>query len=254
MTQRLEQLGPYTLVQREGVFPLGGDALALGGFATLRSRWRVCDLGTGSGALLLLLARREPTLDLWGLDSSQEAVDCTRESLDRSGLTGSLWAGPWSACPFPAGTFDLVVSNPPYFIPGRGKQGGPGRMEQESLDSLCAAAARLLRNGGRFALCHRPERLPQLMRGDDRPRPGAQAHGPAGRRAGPGTQHRAAGRGAPGTPRAGDPAHLVSRNLIEGGQDHVWNLIPCAHPHRESGGYFPADGGYPGAGGLYCRR
>ena len=38
-------------------------------------------------------------------------------------------------------------------------------MEQESLDSLCAAAARLLRNGGRFALCHRPERLPQLMRG-----------------------------------------------------------------------------------------
>ena len=120
---------------------------------------------TGSGALLLLLARREPTLDLWGLDSSQEAVDCTRESLDRSGLTGSLWAGPWSACPFPAGTFDLVVSNPPYFIPGRGKQGGPGRMEQESLDSLCAAAARLLRNGGRFALCHRPERLPQLMRG-----------------------------------------------------------------------------------------
>lgn len=165
MTQRLEQLGPYTLVQREGVFPLGGDALALGGFATLRSRWRVCDLGTGSGALLLLLARREPTLDLWGLDSSQEAVDCTRESLDRSGLTGSLWAGPWSACPFPAGTFDLVVSNPPYFIPGRGKQGGPGRMEQESLDSLCAAAARLLRNGGRFALCHRPERLPKLMRG-----------------------------------------------------------------------------------------
>ena len=125
MTQRLEQLGPYTLVQREGVFPLGGDALALGGFATLRPRWRVCDLGTGSGALLLLLARREPTLDLWGLDSSQEAVDCTRESLDRSGLAGNLWAGPWSACPFPAGTFDLVVSNPPYFSPGRGKQGGP---------------------------------------------------------------------------------------------------------------------------------
>lgn len=164
MTQRLEQLGPYTLVQREGVFPLGGDALALGGFATLRSRWRVCDLGSGSGALLLLLARREPTLDLWGLDSSQKAVDCTRESLDRSGLTGSLWTGPWSACPFPVGTFDLVVSNPPYFPPDSGRGDDPARMElRGGLEALCAAARRLLRNGGRFALCHRPERLCDVL-------------------------------------------------------------------------------------------
>ena len=28
-----EQLGPYTLCQPEGVFPLGEDALALGSFA-----------------------------------------------------------------------------------------------------------------------------------------------------------------------------------------------------------------------------
>ena len=50
-----EQLGPYTLNWPDGVFPLGADALALGGFATVRRGWRVCDLGTGSGALLLLL-------------------------------------------------------------------------------------------------------------------------------------------------------------------------------------------------------
>ena len=55
---RREQLGSYTLSWPEGVFPLGSDALFLGNFATLRPGWRVCDLGTGSGALLLLLARR----------------------------------------------------------------------------------------------------------------------------------------------------------------------------------------------------
>ena len=41
------------------VFPLGEDALRLGEFATVRPNWRVCDLGTGSGVLLRLLAQRE---------------------------------------------------------------------------------------------------------------------------------------------------------------------------------------------------
>ena len=38
-----EQLGPYTLTWPDGVFPLGADTLALGGFATVRRGWRVCD-------------------------------------------------------------------------------------------------------------------------------------------------------------------------------------------------------------------
>ena len=31
-----EQLGPYALSWPEGVFPLGGDSLALGAFATVK--------------------------------------------------------------------------------------------------------------------------------------------------------------------------------------------------------------------------
>ena len=38
---KLEQLGPYQLEQRPGVFPLGSDTLALGRFATVRKGWRV---------------------------------------------------------------------------------------------------------------------------------------------------------------------------------------------------------------------
>ena len=134
--KKTEQLGPYTLSWEKGVFPLGGDALALGEFASVKPGWRVCDLGTGSGALLLLLARRAEGLALTGVE------------LD----------------PLPAGGFDLVISNPPYFPVGSGKSGGPARSEEFcSLAELCAAAGQLVKNGGRFALCHRPERLVDVL-------------------------------------------------------------------------------------------
>ena len=159
-----EQLGPYTLSWPEGVFPLGGDALALGEFATVRPRWRVCDLGTGSGALLLLLARRAEGLSLTGVEQDPLAARTARDNLAANGLPGELVLGDWREIPLPARAFDLVVSNPPYFPPGSGRGNDPARMELHGgLEELCAAAGRLLKNGGRFALCHRPERLCDVL-------------------------------------------------------------------------------------------
>ena len=160
---KLEQLGPYQLEQRPGVFPLGSDALALGRFATVRKGWRVCDLGTGSGVLLLLLAARDPQLELFGLDRDPAAAELTEENLEHNGLEGKIWTGRWSQAPFSPGSFDLVVSNPPYYAPGSGKDGGPARMEREELDTLCRAASRLLRNGGRFALSFPTQRMVDLL-------------------------------------------------------------------------------------------
>lgn len=159
-----EQLGPYCLEQPAGVFPLGGDTLALGAFATVRPQWRVCDLGTGSGALLLLLAGREPTLALTGVELEPTAAQAAQNNLDTNGLQGQVLHCDLRSTPLPAGQFDLVISNPPYFAVGSGKSGGSARSEETcSLDELCAAAARLVKNGGRFALCHRPERLTDAL-------------------------------------------------------------------------------------------
>lgn len=159
-----EQLGPYTLEQPEGVFPLGGDTLALGGFATVKPRWRVCDLGTGSGALLLLLAGREAALSLTGVELDPTAAQAAQSNLTANGLDGNVLCCDLRNSPLPAGQFDLVISNPPYFAVGSGTSGGQARCEETcSLDELCAAASRLVKNGGRFALCHRPERLTDVL-------------------------------------------------------------------------------------------
>lgn len=159
-----EQLGPYTLIRPEGVFPLGGDTLALAAFATLRPHWKVCDLGTGSGALLLLLAGREPALSLTGVELDPLSAQTAQDNLDRNALPGQILQCDLRRTSLSAGSFDLVISNPPYFRLGSGTSGGSARSEECcTLDQLCTAAARLVRNGGRFALCHRPERLVDLL-------------------------------------------------------------------------------------------
>lgn len=159
-----ERLGPYTLSWPEGIFPLGGDALALGAFAPVKPGWRVCDLGCGGGALLLLLAAREPSLSLTGVELDSLAARTARENFARNGLEGEILSGDLRENSLPAGRFDLIVSNPPYFPVGTGASAGPARSEEAcTLEELCAAAARLVKNGGRFALCHRPERLVDLF-------------------------------------------------------------------------------------------
>ena len=162
--ERIERLTPYILSWPEGVFPLGGDTLAQGDFAAVKPKWRVCDLGTGSGALLLLLARRAEGLALTGVEIHPASARTAQRNLERNGLPGEILCGDLRSAPLPAGGFDLVVSNPPYFPVGSGRSGGPARSEEDcSLDELCAAAGRLTKNAGRFALCHRPERLADVV-------------------------------------------------------------------------------------------
>lgn len=162
---KAERLGPYTLTLPEGCFPLGRDSLLLGEFATVRPGWRVCDLGCGGGTLLLLLAGREPTLALTGVELDASAARAAEENLAANGLAGRVLTGDMAdPALLPAGAFDLAVSNPPYFAAASGGNGGFARMEGNcTLEGLCAAAVRLVKNGGRFALVHRPERLAELL-------------------------------------------------------------------------------------------
>ena len=161
---RMEQLGPYTLSWPDGVFPLGGDTLALGAFSSVRPGWRVCDLGTGSGALPLLLARRAEKLSFTGVEIHPLSAQTARKNLEANRLDGRIITGDLRTAPLPAGAFELAISNPPYFPVGSGKSGGPARNEEFcSLTELCATAGRLVKNGGRFALCHRPERLTDVL-------------------------------------------------------------------------------------------
>ena len=172
--ERAERLWPDGPRYRydEQCFPPSTDSFLLGSFAAPRRGERVCDLGAGTGLLGLLLLAREPALTVTGLELSPDACELAARTAAANGLTDRLVTLPCdlrerSQLPA-AGSFDLAVSNPPYFPAGGGRTaaGSRGTARSEltcTMEQLCAAASYLLRSGGHFCLVYRPERLAELM-------------------------------------------------------------------------------------------
>ena len=134
---------------------------------------RVADLGCGAGVLTVLLLQKFPAATAFGIEIQPEAANACRENLALNELTdrAEIRCGDLrEKADLPeAGSFDLVVSNPPYFAAGRGyaapeEHRAAARDERFcTLEDLCRAAAYLCRWGGSFAVVHRPERLSELL-------------------------------------------------------------------------------------------
>jgi len=93
---------------------------------------RVLDLGTGTGAIALALASEQPGWQIMASDRVEEAVALARENSQQLGLSITVVQSHWFD-QIPAGTFDLLISNPPY-IPAsdRHLKEGDVRFEPES--------------------------------------------------------------------------------------------------------------------------
>ena len=78
--------------------------------------WRILDLGTGSGCILVSLLTELPHATGIGVDRSRLALATARENAERLGIAGrAFWvAGDWASAISCA--FDIVVSNPPYVV------------------------------------------------------------------------------------------------------------------------------------------
>jgi release factor glutamine methyltransferase len=76
--------------------------------------WRILDLGTGSGCLLLALLSELPNASGIGIDLAPGAARCAAANAARLGMAhrAGFAVMDWSAAL--RGRFDLVVSNPPY--------------------------------------------------------------------------------------------------------------------------------------------
>ena len=112
--------GVFGIYQAEKGLRFSLDSVILGAFPFLRKGEKVLDFGCGSGILLLLLAGREGTLRLAGIDRNPDLIALAKENLSNNGLSGEILCGDAmnAATLFPEGCFDLIISNPPYYPVG----------------------------------------------------------------------------------------------------------------------------------------
>jgi release factor glutamine methyltransferase len=77
---------------------------------------RVCDVGTGSGAIALAVKDERPDLDVVATELSADALAVARANAERLGLAVEFLEG--DLLDVVRGPLDAVVSNPPYVEDG----------------------------------------------------------------------------------------------------------------------------------------
>lgn len=83
-----------------------------------KTAMRVADLGTGSGAIALSIAKERPRAHVVATDASAGALDVARRNAVCNGIENCQFrAGDWYA-PLQGETFDIIASNPPYIAEG----------------------------------------------------------------------------------------------------------------------------------------
>lgn len=169
----IEPLGNGVKIYVSKSYHFSTDTILLADFSMPKSGKKCVDLGTGCGTIPLLWLKRDRSISVDAVELQKSACELAEKSVELNGfadnmrvinsdlreLRGTLGFG----------CYDVVACNPPY------KQGGTGIKNPESakliarhesectLGDICTAASKLLQFGGRFCVCHRPERLADVM-------------------------------------------------------------------------------------------
>ena len=168
-----EPLGKDFYINVTAHHTFGTDAVLLSNFAKAKPKDKLVDLGTGCGIIPFLMLRDKKLSESVGVDISAEAVELATltanqlELEDKFQIVHSNLTELKGKVKF--GYYTLVTCNPPYKAPGAGIK-NPDEVERVArhevectLEDIVAVGAKLLQTGGRLCMCHRPERLSELM-------------------------------------------------------------------------------------------
>ncbi|MCM1550637.1 MAG: tRNA1(Val) (adenine(37)-N6)-methyltransferase [Clostridium sp.] len=163
----------YQIIQDPKRFCFGVDAVFLSHFVKAKAGSRILDLGTGTGVIPILLAAHTEAAHITGLEIQEASAEMADRSVRLNHLEDRIEIIQGdikeAAGLFPAASFDVITSNPPYMTARHGLENEyePKNIARHevlcSLEDVVRAAAYLVRPGGSFFLIHKPFRLAEIF-------------------------------------------------------------------------------------------
>lgn len=163
------------IIQSPSVFSFSLDAVLLSRFASIpkSARGQIVDLCTGNGVVTLFLSARSKA-KIYGVELQPRLHDMAKRSVQYNELEEQIdiRLGDVKEAPESLGVekFDTVTCNPPYFLAHElseknvSEHYAIARHEIHlTLDEAIHSSSRLLKQGGKAAFVHRPERLLDIV-------------------------------------------------------------------------------------------
>ena len=162
------------IIQNKDGFCFGMDSVLLSDFAKeIKKNSRIADLGTGTGILPILLSGKTENTKIVGIEIQKEVSEMANRSILLNKLENRIQI----ICEdiknlkakYEQGTFDAIVTNPPY------KKIGTGKINKKdkkiisrheitaNLEDFISISNYLLKDQGSIYMVHRPERIADIF-------------------------------------------------------------------------------------------
>ena len=147
----------FAIEQDDVAMKVGTDGVLLGAWAECEGANSILDIGTGTGVIALQMAQRNPEAQICAVEIDATAAHRARANFDLSPWAERLQVAQTAVQEFePTEKFDLIISNPPYFVdsllPPDAKRSTARHTHDLTFEELDKAVCRLLAENGKFAL------------------------------------------------------------------------------------------------------
>tara|TARA_R110000850_G_scaffold277120_1_gene423032 strand:+ start:11851 stop:12567 length:717 start_codon:yes stop_codon:yes gene_type:complete len=153
----------FIVEQDRCAMKVGTDGVLLGSWVSLeKNPQTVLDIGAGTGLIALMLAQRSDAPQIDAIEIDEDAYEQCVENFENSTWADRLFCFHASLDEFAEEPedekYDLIVSNPPYFVPNEREVDLPENRKKarfnDSLpfEDLVAYASQLLTDAGEFAV------------------------------------------------------------------------------------------------------
>lgn len=171
---RLLNFGKMIIYQDDDYFLFSLDSLLLANFVTIRlNDKKIIDFCTGNAPIPMFLSFRTKAR-IFGVEIQEYIYKLGYDSVVENRLSKQIELLNMDVnklnTVFEAESFDVVTCNPPYFKCNKGSltniELGKSMARHEiaiKLDDCVKMASLMLKNGGTFAMVHRPDRLIEII-------------------------------------------------------------------------------------------